>query len=147
MTSPVCADASLIETLLIPERFSQAALELWREWMVDGWQVVEPMLLRYEVTSAIYRKGKTGLISVPDSREVLKRFLQLDIDFLDPLELPLRATELAEQFQRPNTYDAYYLALAETMNCPFWTGDERLMNAVGAGFDRLHWLGGIPAGK
>ena len=141
MTSQVCVDASLVVAMFVPERFSQTALALWREWTLNDWQVVAPGLLRYEVTSAIFRKAKTGLITVADSREALQRFLALDIEMVDPPALPLRAIELAEQFQRPNTYDAHYLALAESLSCPFWTGDERLVNAVGGGLGNLNWLG------
>ncbi len=141
MTSQVCVDASLVVAMFVPERFSQEALALWREWMVNDWQVVAPMLLRYEFTSAIFRKALSGLITGADSREALVHFLTLDIELTDPPSLPLRAVELAERFQRPNTYDAHYLALAESLGCPFWTGDERLVNAIGASLDNIYWLG------
>jgi predicted nucleic acid-binding protein len=68
-------------------------------------------------------------------------FNQLDIVYLDPADLPTRAIELAELFHRPNTYDSFYLALAERLDCPFWTADERLFNAVSPGFKLIHWLG------
>jgi predicted nucleic acid-binding protein len=51
------------------------------------------------------------------------------------------------KFNRPNTYDAHYLALAENLNCPFWTGDERLFNAVHSDFSDVFWLGAIKPGS
>lgn len=48
-----------------------------------------------------------------------------------------RAWQLATQFKRPTAYDAYYLSLAEYLECEFWTGDERLYNAVR---DELPWV-------
>jgi predicted nucleic acid-binding protein len=141
MKSPICVDASLVVALLIPERFSEAALALWKEWTLQDWQIVAPMLLRYEVTAAIYRKVLQEVIKPVDGRQALQHFLTLAIDWIDLPDLSLRAVDLAEKFRRPNTYDAHYLALAEHLDCPFWTGDERLYNAAHASFRGIFWLG------
>ena len=100
MRSKVCADASLIVAMLVPERFSLAALNLWSEWMRDDAEIIAPTLLRYEVASAIYRKSLNGLISEEDARNTLGQFLEMDIVYLDPVSLPIRAFEIAEQFDR-----------------------------------------------
>ena len=141
MRSMVCVDASLIVALLVPERFSVAALNLWSEWIQDDAEIVAPLLLRYEVTSAIYRKALRGQISKEDAREALQRFLEIDIVYSDPPSLPIRAFELAEQYDRPNTYDSLYLALTEHLESPFWTADERLYNTTHASFQHIHWVG------
>jgi len=140
----VCVDASLVVALFIPERFSRAALDLWQKWMEQECQPVAPLLLQYEVTSAIYRKALQGLIAREDERAMLEQSVKLDIDFVDSPSLSLRAAELAEHFQRPNAYDAHYLALAEHFDCALWTGDERLYNAVHQEFGQVHWLGNRP---
>lgn len=124
MTSQVCVAASLVVAMFVPGRFSRAALTLWREWTLNDRQVIAPMLLRYEVTSAIYRKTLSGQIAAADGREALQRFLELDITTVDPPSLSLRAVEVAAKFQRPNTYEAHHLALVESQGCPIWTGDE-----------------------
>ena len=31
---------------------------------------------------------------------------------------------------RASTYDCYYLALADSMDCEYWTADERFYDAV-----------------
>ena len=141
MRSQVCVDASLIVALFVPESLSQGALDLWEKWVLEGFHTVSPQLLRYEVTSALYRISLNGLISREDHHTALQHFLALDIEWIDPPGLSFRATELAEQFQRPNTYDAHYLALAEHLNCEFWTGDERLYNATHNKFAHIHWIG------
>lgn len=136
-----CVDASFMVALLMPESFSSAALALWQVWVANDDQPVAPLLMRYEVTSALYRKSLRGQVSVADARAALGHFLALDITWLDLPDLPVRATQLAEQYQCPNTYDAHYLALAEGLNSPLWTADERLYNAVHGGFPLIHWLG------
>jgi predicted nucleic acid-binding protein len=143
MKSQVCVDASLVVAMFMPERFSRAALTCWKDWMLDGTQVAAPVLLRYEVVSAVYRKVLLRMIQADDCKKALQNFLALDIEMMDAPDLSLRAMELAEKFNRPNTYDAHYLALAEHLGCPFWTGDERLYNAARSGFDDIFWLGEI----
>ena len=47
--------------------------------------------------------------------------------------------------KRTATYDSHYLALAEHLDCRFWTADERLYNAAKDQFPRIRWLGDYPA--
>jgi predicted nucleic acid-binding protein len=142
MSNRVCVDASFIVTLLVPERFSQAALSLWEEWIAEDASIVAPGLLRYEATSALYRKAFRDLLTWDDTSLALEQLLKLDIEWLDPAGLPKRASELAREFSRPNTYDAFYLALAEMLDIGLWTGDARLFNALRSRFENIHWLGG-----
>jgi predicted nucleic acid-binding protein len=137
----VCVDASLVVALLLPERFSPATLVLWEQWGEDNISISAPSLLRYEVTSALYRKAFQGVIAWEDEGRVLDQFLKLEFDWDEPASLLKRAGELAKEFQRPNTYDACYLAMAESLGCPLWTGDERLYNAVRGGFELIRWVG------
>jgi len=39
------------------------------------------------------------------------------------------------------THDSQYLALAERLECEFWTADERLFNAIVRDFSWIRWLG------
>ena len=147
MESRVCVDASFMVALLMPESFSQTTLRLWEEWVLGDVEISAPSLLRYEVISALYRKALRSLVTWEDSQSAQVQFLSLDIDFKDPKELPARAVELARFYQRPNTYDAFYLALAEHLDCKLWTADERLYNTVSKDFGYLRWLGELPNQK
>lgn len=138
---PVCVDASLVVALVIPESQSERALSLWSSWMDSDREVVAPYLLRYEVASALWRKVVHGLMHAEDARQALKAALFLDIRFLDPPELPLRAFDLAARLNRSTTYDMFYLALTEIVGGEFWTADERLYNAVRGTFPAIRWLG------
>ncbi len=147
VNSRVCVDASFMVALLIPESFSRSALALWEEWALADVEILAPTLLRYEVTSALYRKALRGLVAWEDSQAALAQFLMLDIEWCDPPVLPARSTELARFFQRSNTYDAFYLALAESLSCFLWTADEKLYNAVQKGFEHIRWIGNLPTEK
>ena len=139
--SRVCVDASIIVALVTTEVQSKKALALWMDWMNKDYKVIAPVLLRFEVASAIRRKAFRGLLKPEDARRVLNEALSLDIEFVDSPRLTLHAFDLAARFNRPTTYDAHYLALAEMMDCEFWTADERLYNAVKGGFPLIRWLG------
>lgn len=138
--SPVCVDASIVVALVTPESQSEQALALWAVWMSRDVEVIAPHLLRYEVASALWRKAARGLMQIEDARQALSVALSLDITFLDPPELPLRAFDLADRLNRPTTYDMCYLALTEIVGGEFWTADERLFNAVRETFPAIHWL-------
>ena len=139
--SQVCVDANIIVALVTTEAQSKKVLALWAEWMSKDYRIVAPVLLRYEVTSAIRRKVYRGILKPEDARRILGEFLSLDVELIDSPNLTWRAFDLASLFNRPTTYDTHYLALAEMMDCEFWTADERLYNAVKDGFPLIRWLG------
>jgi predicted nucleic acid-binding protein len=147
LTSLVCVDASVVVALVTTEHLSHAALALWREWTTQEQQPVAPMLLRYEVTSALHRKAVDGKMSREDAAQALQKALACDIRYLDPSAINELAFTLAARFKRPATYDSHYLALAEQLQCPVWTADERLFNAVHAEFPHIRWLGHYQAGN
>lgn len=41
------------------------------------------------------------------------------------------AWAMAQEYQRPTTYDMTYLALAQILDCDLWTADRRLVLALG----------------
>ncbi|OQY17045.1 MAG: hypothetical protein B6I35_15090 [Anaerolineaceae bacterium 4572_32.2] len=141
LRSQVCVDANVVVALVTAERYSRAAFALWQELTRKDRQPVAPLLLRYEVTSTLHHKIVRGAMSSEDTGQALREVLAFDIHYLDPPGLSERAFELAARFQRPAAYDTHYLALADHLNCPFWTADERLYNAICADFPHIHWLG------
>lgn len=139
--SPVCVDASIVVAMITPEAQTALAQALWASFLNREHPVAAPRLFRYEVTSALRRKVVRRELDLDVARDALDLALRLKITFLDPPGLSEQAFELAERFARPATYDAHYLALAEQLQCAFWTGDERLYNAVHQGFPHIRWLG------
>ncbi len=47
-----------------------------------------------------------------------------------PPDLHRAAWELATRLDQPTAYHAHLLALAQELDCPFWTGDHRLYRAT-----------------
>jgi predicted nucleic acid-binding protein len=140
MNKAVCVDASFVVALLTGEQYTTPATAHWKEWLDDDLKILAPTLFGYEVTSALYRKVLQKAIEPESGQEALRQFLAMDIESTYLPELHARATELAMQFKRPNTYDAHYLALAEYSSCPLWTADERLFNAVKGTFKWIRWI-------
>jgi len=127
--------------IVTPEAQRSQAIALWDSWLEQDREIVAPRLLAYEVTSALWRKVVHGLLTAEEGQRVVRAALEMGVVFIDPPGLSERAFELAARFRRPAAYDAHYLALADYLECPFWTADERLYNAVRADFPRIRWLG------
>lgn len=137
----VCADASLVIKLVVEEIGSREARALWRSWQYEGRDIAAPPLLRYEVTSVLRKHVVRGLRTASESQQALSRALAFDIQYLELTNLHQRAFDLAERLNRSAAYDAHYLAVAEYLNCEFWTADERLVNSVRDELAWVKWLG------
>jgi predicted nucleic acid-binding protein len=137
MPALVCADASLALKLVLEEPDSEMARSLWARWDAEQTAIIGPSLWAYEVTSVVRNRTRRGLLPADEEEAVFATLHRLPIQLLRPSGLHRRAHELARRFDRPSTYDAHYLALAEMADCPFWTADERLHNRVCA---ELPWV-------
>jgi predicted nucleic acid-binding protein len=127
-------------------RVSSEGSRFWQSWLDQEREIVAPHLFDYEVTSALLRKANRGVLSLAEARGALHAALDLKVALLDPPGLSEQALELAVRFNRAAAHDAHYLALAEHLQCPFWTADERLYNAVRSDFPYIQWLGGYRPG-
>ncbi len=140
MNKAVCVDASFVVALLAVERFTEACTRHWKAWIEEDVRILAPALAGYEITSALYRKAFRKIIDSESHQAALRQFLALDIESIHLPILHIRASDLAARFNRPNTYDAHYLALAEYYNCPLWTADEKLYNSVKDQFEWIKWV-------
>jgi predicted nucleic acid-binding protein len=134
MTTPLCPDSNLFLKLWIEEPDSEAVQRLIAGWINDDRVLVAPSLFAYEVTSVLRSAAHRQRITAEDASRGLIEFRALDVQLLRPPGLHDRALALATEFQRPNAYDTHYMAIAEELDCEFWTADERLYNAVREGF-------------
>ena len=142
MTSAlICVDASLTLKLVLAEPDSPVARSLWAEWEERDMDVVSPSLWAYEVTSVICNKVHRGKITSDEGERAFAIIHKLGVRLIVPSDLHERAWEMAKELNRPAAYDAHYLALAQTLDCEFWTADERLYNAVRDQLPWVRWLG------
>ena len=103
--------------------------------------VVSPPLWAYEVTSVIRNKVHRDKITSDEGEEAFAIIHKLGVRLIVPPDLHKRAWEMAKKLNRPAAYDAHYLALAQTLDCEFWTADERLYNAIKDQLPWVRWLG------
>ncbi|MGH2353596.1 MAG: type II toxin-antitoxin system VapC family toxin [Chloroflexota bacterium] len=112
---------------------------LLRQWQSDGYAVVAPTLWQYEVTSALTKAVRFGPMTGKSAQDALALINSLGVQLVPPDEDQVRrAFEWTIRLGRAAAYDSFYLALAEQLQCEFWTADERLCNAANRPWVR--WL-------
>jgi predicted nucleic acid-binding protein len=130
--SQICIDVSLALKLVLPEPESERVQAFWRKWIEGGTELVAPSLFIFEGVSAIRlnltRKQITSEAAELAFREFMAQVQPVRL-LLSP-ELHERAWALAKRFKQSQVYDAYYLALAESLGIELWTADEDLYSAV-----------------
>jgi predicted nucleic acid-binding protein len=100
-----------------------------------------PYLMPVEVANALHQRIVRQELSVEAAVHLLEGLLASGIELREPPRIHSRALELADQLRQGAAYDAHYLALAETLDCEFWTADERFYRAANALSNRVKWLG------
>ena len=137
----VVIDASLLVKLLVIEQFSAQAVRLANYWAAMGIRLAAPDFIHAEVISALYKKISAGIISIDLAVELMTEFYAMDIDIYPASLLHQRAIELALELQQRMPYDSHYLALAESLNCDFWTADRPFYRAAQPHHPRVQWIG------
>ena len=133
----LCCDASIIVDFVVSPGLASID-SLWRRLAVTPHRLVAPGLLLYEVTNAIHRIAHRTMMPLSDAQRVLELAVQMPIEFIDERRFHQRALALSRTFRLSATYDAHYLALAESLECPFYTSDAKLVRAVGNKLDWVH---------
>jgi len=136
-SSWLCVDANLV-IRLVADPTDESVRRLWEQWDAEHRQLAAPALLYYEVTNALYRYRKLGLMSTSSVRLALRAALALPLQLHSETDLHEHALALAERFSLPAAYDAHYLALAEWLGGEFWTADARLARAVQPALPWVH---------
>lgn len=89
-----------------------------------------PHLIDTEVISTLRRQCRAGTLAPADARQALDVWAQLGIIRYAAAPLLDRVWELRDN---ASAYDAMYVALAESLDCPLVTADARLSRAPGIG--------------
>jgi predicted nucleic acid-binding protein len=132
MTTSLVIDASFTFRLLLPGPQQDRFRSLVAEWVQVGYELCVPILWAYEMTSALCKAVHLGDLTPDEASRTLDLAQALGMRLVAPdrglMHLALHWTL---RLRRAAAYDSFYLALAETLDCQFWTADRRLHHAAG----------------
>ena len=101
----------------------------WAEQVIYGRALYAPERVLVEVTNVLRRLERAKRISTPEANAAQEDLMQLDIELFSFEPFADRIWELR---QTVTSYDAWYVAVAEALEFPLATLDERLARAEGA---------------
>ncbi len=131
-------DASVLLCAFFPDEAQAQAQMLVREHIAGRVQLKAPALLPSEASNAVWQAERRGRITTVQADELMQAFAGLKIEIVS--QAWGRMLPLARRFDR-SAYDAAYLVLAEEMQEPLITADERLYHAVREQLAWVVWLG------
>ena len=143
MLPQVVIDANAAIGVLLPSLSPFDALQLFVEWRQTGVSILAPPLWLAECTSVIHRYVHFDLLKAHEGVTALNDLAGLEVTI--PPDTPARcraAYDWATQFGQARAYDGFYLALAQEMAAPLYTGDRRLANrAQQLNVNWIIWVG------
>ncbi|MEZ0248129.1 MAG: type II toxin-antitoxin system VapC family toxin, partial [Thermoproteus sp.] len=120
----VVVDASVVVKWAIPEPHHVEAKALRDDHLRGEISAAAPPCLWLEVASALRKYAVRGLMRAEKAVEAMRLLRETGIEVIEP-DLP---RVLEESFKLGVTvYDAAYLVLAEELDAPFYTADEKLL--------------------
>jgi len=140
INSLVVIDASVAVKAVLPNPLQTYCLELVQTFIEV--QPAAPALWAYETTSAIAKSVHFGAITEGEALQALEELDALGVRlFVPDADQNLAAFHWTIQLKRASVYDSYYLVLAQTLECGFWTADKRLFNALQDSRPSwVHWI-------
>ncbi|MEZ0396569.1 MAG: type II toxin-antitoxin system VapC family toxin [Anaerolineales bacterium] len=137
-------DASVVLKAILPNPLQghcQALIATFAEV-----QPVAPALWGYETTSVLAKAVHFEQITEAEGRQALAQLAALNVQLFPPtFEQNQAALTWALRLKRAAAYDGYYLALAQSLDCDFWTADGRLFQSLKEEkLKWLHWIEEIP---
>ena len=124
----IILDCSVIAKWFFPsEEDSEIALKIKNLFISKEISVSVPMLIYYEINNLIKTAIKGLRVNDKLAKEAYSGFLELDLIAYSSKELMEMTLEKAVSLD-VSSYDASYLALAEYLNIPLITADQKLIN-------------------
>ena len=100
----------------------------WAESIIADGGVAAPELMLVETTNVLRRLEHTRDISTLEATSAHRDLLQLDFDLFEFNPFAQRIWDLRSNL---TSYDAWYVAVAEALDCPLATLDGKLSRANG----------------
>ena len=126
MTSVV--DASVLVAALVDTGDDGA----WAEAALAGRALAGPELLPAEVSNVLRRLERAGRVSPLEAASAHRDLLRIDVNLFPFAACADRVWALRGSL---TSYDAWYVALAELLECPLVTLDRRIGRAAGPACD------------
>lgn len=121
----VVIDANALVVLALDRERAVAVEGLLRDWKAEGEELHAPMLLRYEVASALALAVSAGQLASEAVADASQRIGSVPIILHQPKDTP-SIVAMAQRLERRSAYDAAYVVLAEELDTQLWTLDGRL---------------------
>lgn len=138
MTGYLTIDSSFAFNLLSFNTKQEAYKKAFNTSQQRGLKLCAPTLWIYELTSTFSKCERFGEITHSEAKAGLKLALTLNVELIQPTQVIIqRAYEWTRALNRAAAYDCFYLALAESLDCEFWTADKRLVNATNVAWVKL----------
>ena len=139
-SSLIVLDASVAVKAVLPNPLQAHCLGLVQTFVEV--QPAAPALWAHETTSALAKAVHFGEITEKEARQSLERLDALGVRlFVPDADQNRAALDWTLRLKRASAYDSYYLVLAQTLECDFWTADKRLFNALqDAHLKWLRWI-------
>ena len=118
----VVADASVLVAALVDSGHEGK----WAESGIAAGHVAGPELVLAEATNILRRLERSGGISGLEASTSCRSLLQLEVELFPFAPFAERVWALRGHL---TSYDAWYVALAEMLDCPLITLDRRLSRA------------------
>ena len=120
----IVADASVLVAALVDSGHAGK----WAESAVGAGHLAGPELVLAEATHVLRRLERAGEVSGLEASASQRSLLQLDVELYPFAPFAERVWALRGNL---TSYDAWYVALAESLACPLVTLDRRLSRAAG----------------
>lgn len=133
-------DASVVvKWQLADEEGAEAAVAMLQD-ALDGRVVLfAPTLIRCEYANALLVAVRRGRLAEEQAELALGDFLGSPLNVVEDGAVLRRAYSLAKELGR-SVYDGIYLALAEHLGIPLYTGDRRLYDTAQQHFSWIRWV-------
>ena len=136
--SLVVIDANIAINVAVPTHpYHDPALRLIQAWIDDGNELVAPPLFESEVDSFVRLNTTRGFWTPEAGLGILRIVDSLPVTITHDSRVRLIARSIATSFDERRVYDSTYAALAQILNCEFWTADRRFYQRVN---DRLGYV-------